>query len=143
MELQEHFEFTDDFNTEVYAEGDIPDGIMIQVNSFEPYQNVTHLPKEKALELAYFILNTIKKQKDKNKKFKSFYFSGDVYDGRINNKGKAKNILEKYKFEILRKATAHPIKFDEEIRFGFRPEYSESLTLGDWLEQNNMIKFFS
>lgn len=60
--LQEAFQFKDEFGTEMYGEEDSEEGFMIFIDGYISNGNggsTCHLPKEEALILARFILNTL------------------------------------------------------------------------------------
>jgi len=77
-------------------------------------------------------------------KFKRFFFEGNLRWGYMNTPEDVVVLLEDYPYEQLRQAQR--LRDSENIEtpsFGFYAEYSDKYTLGDWIDENGLEKFFT
>lgn len=79
--------------------------------------------------------------------FKPFWFEGQLYFGEVKNIDEVARLMEAYGDDFERIKTAKVKPSSQKlgayvIAFGFYPEYNGELTLGEWLEKNNMMSFF-
>ncbi len=70
-----------------------------------------------------------------------FSFDGNHYFGLIEKPVQLQTLLERYSLNEIKKAKSRKM-FNGAIAFGFYSEYTESPTLGEWIEANNLSVFF-
>jgi len=73
---------------------------------------------------------------------KTFYFEGNLYWNRINTIEDIKKLLSFYSYNELRKAKINPDSSEDLPCFGFYSEYNGKLTLGKWIDENKLNKYF-
>lgn len=75
--------------------------------------------------------------------FKKFYFEGNLRWGYMNTPEDVISLLKDYSYWDLRKAQRLRDSEDNEIpSFGFYVEYNDKYTLGNWIDENNLIGYF-
>lgn len=71
--------------------------------------------------------------------FKPFYFNGNQFFGHVKTPEDIKMLLSCYDYNTIRKAQVKDIGLSD---FGFYAEYNGNLTLGEWIDKNNLGIFF-
>lgn len=76
-------------------------------------------------------------------KFISFYFEGNLRWGHFNTPDDVKDLLKSYNYQELRKAQSYSGSLEgNKPSFGFYSEYDGELTLGQWIDKNNLSEYF-